>query len=350
MVTEFLLGGRAVGSGHPCFIIAEAGVNHNGDPELARELVRVAARAGADAVKFQTFRADRLATADAPKAGYQRAAGSPTESQQEMLRRLELSDDAHRELKELCAELGILFLSSPFDEECADFLGRLGVAALKVPSGEITNTPFLEHLARLGLPLVVSTGMADLEEVRGALAAVARGGDVPVALLQCVSNYPAPPAGCNLRAMATMQREFGVPVGFSDHTLGTDVALAAVALGACIIEKHFTLDCRMPGPDHRASLEPDQLARFVASIRAVEASLGDGVKAPLPSEAETAAVARKSIVAACDIPAGATIVAGMLACRRPGTGLAPGRLGSLLGRRAAVPIPAGTRLHFDLLS
>lgn len=350
MVTEMQIGRRRVGVGQPCFIIAEAGVNHNGDVALARELVRVAARAGADAVKFQTFRAAQLATADAPKAGYQKAAGAPEETQQEMLRKLELSDAAHHELKALCAELGIMFMSSPFDESCADFLHGLGVDALKVPSGEITNTPYLTHLARLGTPLILSTGMATLEEVRAAVAAVARGGRVPLALLHCVSNYPAAPAGCNLRAMATMQREFGVPVGFSDHTLGTDVALGAVALGACIIEKHFTLDRNMSGPDHKASLDPQQLTDFVRSIRAVESALGDGIKSPLPSEAETAAVARKSVVAARDIVAGATIEAEMLVCRRPGTGLAPSQMEKLVGRRARVAIAAGSLLREEMIS
>ncbi|MBI5426103.1 MAG: N-acetylneuraminate synthase [Opitutae bacterium] len=344
------IGGRRVGGGQPCFVIAEAGVNHNGDLALARELVRVAARAGADAVKFQTFRAAQLATADAPKAGYQKAATAPEETQQEMLRKLELSDAAHHELKALCAEHGIMFMSSPFDESCADFLHALGVDALKVPSGEITNTPYLTHLARLGVPLILSTGMATLEEVRAAVAAVARGGPVSLALLHCVSNYPAAPAGCNLRAMATMQREFGVPVGFSDHTLGIEVALAAVALGACVVEKHFTLDRSMPGPDHPASLDPAQLAEFVGAIRRVESALGDGIKAPLPSEAETAAVARKSVVAACDIAVGTKIRAEMLVCRRPGTGMPPSRLEELVGRSARVAIAAGSLLREDLVS
>jgi N-acetylneuraminate synthase len=350
MVTEIRIGSRHLGVGHPCFIIAEAGVNHNGDIALARELVRVAASAGADAVKFQTFRAAQLATADAPKAGYQKSFGAPEETQQEMLRKLELSDAAHHELKQLCGELGIMFMSSPFDEACADFLHQLGVDALKIPSGEITNTPYLAHLARLGRPLILSTGMANLEEVRVALAAVEQCGRVPIALLHCVSNYPAPAAGCNLRAMATMQREFGVPVGFSDHTLGADVALAAVALGACVLEKHFTLDRNLPGPDHEASFNPTQLAEFVRSVRAVESALGNGVKTPLPAEAETAAVARKSVVAACDIPAGAKLTTDVLACRRPGTGIPPTQLETLIGRSARAAIAAGAMLRHDMLS
>jgi N-acetylneuraminate synthase len=343
------IAGRAVGDGRPCFVIAEAGVNHNGELAHARELVRVAARAGADAIKFQTFAADRLATATAPKASYQLERTQRDETARQMLRQLELSEPDHRVLMDDCRDHGIVFLSSAFDEGSADMLDALGVDAFKVPSGEITNLPFLAHFASKRKPLIVSTGMATLEEVDAALHAVGEVAAVPVVLLHCVSLYPAPASGTNLRAMATMRERFQVPVGYSDHTLGIEVALAAVALGACVIEKHFTTDRGLPGPDHAASLEPAELATMIAGIRSVEASLGDGVKRPLPAEAETAAVARKSIVAASDIGAGEVIARGALALKRPGTGLPPSRLEWAIGRRARVAIPEGTLLTEDML-
>lgn len=348
-MAEIELGGKAVGSGHPCFVIAEAGVNHNGDIELARELVMVAARSGADAIKFQTFSAERLATESAPKARYQAAHTDPAESQQRMLKRLELSESEHRRLMDDCRREGIMFLSSAFDERSADLLQSLGVEAYKVPSGEITNLPFLAHLAAKGRCLIVSTGMSDLEEVDAALAAIRGAADVPIALLHCVSLYPSPARGVNLRAMETMRRRYDVPVGYSDHTEGAAVALAAVALGASIVEKHFTLDRGLPGPDHAASLEPAELRSLIEQVRDVESALGDGVKRPLPEEAETAAVARKSLVAAADIPAGTVIVRDMIAIKRPGTGLAPNRLEWLVGRRARSAIAVGSVITAEMV-
>lgn len=341
--------GRAIGDGRPCFVIAEAGVNHNGELARARELVSVAAHAGADAIKFQTFSAERLATATAPKASYQLARTERDETARQMLQHLELSADDHRALMDDCRDQGIVFLSSVFDEGSADMLDTLDVAAFKVPSGEITNLPFLAHLASKGKPLIVSTGMATLEEVDAALRTIAERATVPVVLLHCVSLYPSPASGTNLRAMATMRERFHVPVGYSDHTVGIEVALAAVALGACVIEKHFTTDRGLPGPDHAASLEPAELEAMVAGIRSVEAALGDGVKRPLAAEAETAVVARKSIVAAADIAAGEVIARGALALKRPGTGLPPSRLEWAIGRRARVAIPEGTVLTEDML-
>lgn len=346
----FDIAGRDIGPGHPCFLIAEAGVNHNGDIELARRLVDAAAEAGADAVKFQTFSADRLATAAAPQADYQKRNTGMEESQYSMLKRLELSEEAHRELLRHCRERGILFLSSPFDEESAEFLEALGVAAFKIPSGEITNTPFLAHVARKGKPLIVSTGMSTLDEVRAAVAAIRQAGYPPLALLHCVSSYPAAPEDVNLRAMAALRHAFDVPVGYSDHTDGIEIALAAVALGACIIEKHFTLDRSLPGPDHKASLEPAELASLAATIRRVEAALGDGVKRPAQREENTAMAARKSLVAARDLAAGSILQREDLAIRRPGTGLPPGRLESVVGRRLLRPAAAGTVLTEDLLA
>jgi N-acetylneuraminate synthase len=339
-----LAGGRRIGPGQPCFIIAEAGVNHNGSLDLARRLVDAAAEAGADAVKFQTFRADDLASPEAAQAEYQARNTGRRESQLDMLRRLELSPEAHHELRRRCLERGLTFLSTPFEEKSADFLVSLGVPLLKIPSGEITNLPFLAHVARAGLPLVVSTGMATLAEVGEAVDVLRRDGGAGLVLLHCVSNYPARAADVNLKAMETLRSAFGVPVGYSDHTEGLEVALAAVALGACVLEKHFTLDRSLPGPDHRASLEPGELASLVRGVRAVEASLGHGRKEPAAAEAGTAAVIRKSVVAARDVPRGARLAAEDLAVRRPGTGLPPSRLAGLVGRRALRDLRRGAPL------
>jgi N,N'-diacetyllegionaminate synthase len=335
------IGARTVGDGRPCFVIAEAGVNHNGELARARELVKVAAGAGADAIKFQTFSAEALTTATAPKASYQITRTARGETAQQMLKQLELSQAEHRVLMDDCRRQGIMFLSSAFDERSADLLDDLGVEAFKVPSGEITNLPFLRHLAAKRRPLIVSTGMATLEEVETALSCAREVARVPVVLLHCVSLYPSPAAGTNLRAMATMRDRFDVPVGFSDHTTGLEVAIAAAALGACVIEKHLTTDRALPGPDHAASLEPQELAAMISAIRSVESALGDGVKRPLPGEMETAAVARKSLVAAAAIPQGAVITREAIALKRPGTGLPPARLDWLVGRRARVAIPEG---------
>ncbi len=350
MVTSLKIANHRIGPGNPCFIIAEAGVNHNGRFDLARRLVNKARQVGADAVKFQTFKAKRLVTISAPKAEYQRHNTGSVESQFEMLRRLELSPKAHRAVMDLCRRSDILFLSSPFDEQSADFLDSLGVAAFKIPSGEITNIPFLVHIARLGKPMIVSTGMATLGEVETAVNAVWKAGNKDVVLLHCVSNYPADPADINLRAMQTLKTAFGVPVGYSDHTQGIEVSLAAVALGACVVEKHFTLDRTLPGPDHQSSLEPAELANLVHGIRLVEAALGHGRKEPAASEANTAATARKSLVAACDIPEGTPLTMERVAIRRPGTGLPPAMSSFVIGRTSRFFIPAGTILTLEMLT
>ena len=339
---------KLIGPGQPVFVIAEAGVNHNGDLKLARALIDVAVDAGADAVKFQTFRADRLATPDAPKAEYQLQTTGDAESQFEMLRRLELSADAHRELHSYCHERGIIFLSTPFDEEAVDLLEELGVPAFKISSGDLTNSPLLEYVAGKGKPVILSTGMSELSELIEAVSVLNTAGCENTVLLHCVSNYPADPAEVNLRAMQTMRSAFDLPVGFSDHTEGIDVALAAVALGACVIEKHFTMDRTLPGPDHRASLEPAELRDLVRSIRRVETALGNGRKVPTVSELETAKVARRSLVAARDIPAGATLERDMVVMRRPGTGMSPAMLNTLLHRQVKRDIAAGTLLDVDM--
>jgi N,N'-diacetyllegionaminate synthase len=329
------------------FVIAEAGVNHNGDLDLAMRLVDVAADAGADAVKFQTFKARRLVSGSAPKADYQKLTTDAAESQFEMLQRLELSDENHRQLFQYCAGRGIAFISTPFDESSADFLAALGVPLFKIPSGEITNIPFLAHVAKIGLPIIVSTGMAYLGEVEAAVRTIEDAGNSRLALLHCVSNYPAAASDANLRAMYTMSNAFGLPVGYSDHTEGQEVALAAVALGACIIEKHFTLDRELPGPDQSSSVEPDELAALVRGIRTVEAALGHGRKEPAPSEANTMAVARKSLVASRNIAEGEMITEEMIAIKRPGTGLPPGVRSMLINRIAKIAISEGTLLSFE---
>jgi N,N'-diacetyllegionaminate synthase len=331
------------------FVIAEAGVNHNGDMALARALVDVAVAAGADAVKFQTFVVDRLVTRDAATAEYQQRALGGESSQYQMLARLELSEADHEMLAAHCAARGIEFMSTPFDPESARFLKRLGVRRIKISSGDVTNLPMLEVVGALGLPVILSTGMADLDEVAAAVATLRGAGATELALLQCVSNYPADPALTNLRAMDTLARTFGTPVGLSDHTIGIAVAIAAAARGAAYLEKHFTLDRALPGPDHQASLLPAELGQLVAAVRQVESAMGDGVKRPAPSELPVRAVARKSLVAARDVPAGATLGASDVTILRPGTGLSPAALPRVLGRRTARPIPHHTPITEDML-
>jgi N,N'-diacetyllegionaminate synthase len=333
--------GRAIGPTAPCFIIAEAGVNHDGWLDRAHRLVSAAADAGADAVKFQMFSANRLATAEAPQAAYQEARVG-RESQRDMLRRLELGAEAHRELAAASRARGLLFLSTPFDEQSADCLHDIGVPAFKIPSGEITNFPLLTHIARFGKPVLLSTGMSTLGDVDRAVTTLRENGCVEIVLLQCTSCYPADPRDANLHAMETLARVFDVPVGFSDHTLGHEAALAAVALGAAVVEKHLTLDRAATGPDHAASLEPPAFASLVRSIRTVEQALGDPLKRPVAGEREVAAAARRSLVASRDIAAGSRITSGDLVLRRPGTGLSWDASVTILGRVARIDIAVGS--------
>ena len=284
------------------FIIAEAGVNHNGSVEIAQRLIEAARQAGADCIKFQSFETDKLVSRSAAKAQYQQRNTEDASTQYQMLKRLELSEEDHRILLARCRQHGILFLSSPFDEGSADLLEELGVPAYKIPSGELTNHGFLQYLARKGKPLILSTGMATLAEVAEAVEVMVGTGNSQLYLLHCVTEYPAPFAEINLKAMDTLATAFGFPVGYSDHTPGTEIALAAVARGARIIEKHLTLDRNLPGPDHRSSLEPQELGAMVRAIRNVEQALGTGIKAPAPCEIKNMAVARKSLVATRDIP------------------------------------------------
>ncbi len=340
---------KPVGYGHCCFIIAEVGVNHNGDVAMARQLIDVAVQGGADAVKFQTFAARRLVSPDAPRADYQLRTTDAHESHYAMLKRLELSQSAHEELMAYAHQKGILFLSTPFDEIAADMLENLGVEAFKISSGELTNLPLLEHIARKQRPMIVSTGMSSLGEVDEAVQTIERAGNPPLVLLHCVSNYPATPEHANLRAMQTMASAFQLPIGYSDHTPGIEVALAAAALGACIIEKHVTLNKALPGPDHQASLEPHEFFAMVQGIRTVESALGNGRKQPASGEAHTASVARKSLVAAQTIPAGTQITRQHILVQRPGTGLPPVMLPYVVGHIAKVDIAEGALLNLDML-
>jgi N-acetylneuraminate synthase len=347
--TIVLPGGRRIGHAEPCFIIAEAGVNHNGSIERAFELIDRAAAAGADAVKFQMFKAERLVTRTAPTADYQRKAVGTGETQYDMLKRLELDAHAFEQLAARCKARKILFLATPFDEECADALEALNVEAFKIGSGDLTNPRLLAHIARKHRPMIVSTGMSTLAEVGTAVATIRAAGNPDIVLLHCTTQYPAPTDAINLNAMATMATASNLPVGYSDHTEGTVIPVAATALGACVIEKHFTMDRNLPGPDHRASMEPDELRKMIAMIRTVESALGDGRKLPAACEATVASVARRSIVAARPIPAGTILKDADLALRRPGTGIPPSQLPSLVGRKTRRPIEASELLNLDML-
>jgi N,N'-diacetyllegionaminate synthase len=317
-------------------VIAEAGVNHNGDMSIARRLIDAAAQSGADLVKFQTFGADRLATGHAAKARYQSANTDQGESQLAMLRRLELDRSTHESLIAHCRTRAVGFFSTGFDTQSVDLLAELGADRFKIPSGEITNLPYLRHVGGYGKPVILSSGMATLGEIEAAIDVLEASGTLRgrITVLHCTTEYPAPMAEVNLRAMLTIRDALGVAVGYSDHTLGIEVAIAAAALGAAVIEKHFTLDRTLPGPDHKASLEPSELKAMVAAIRNIEQALGDGVKRPSASEALNKPVARKSLVAACDIRAGETFSAANLTAKRPGTGVSPMRWDEVIGRKA----------------
>ncbi|MDR3400906.1 MAG: N-acetylneuraminate synthase family protein [Chthoniobacter sp.] len=335
------IGPRIIGPGQPVFIIAEAGVNHNGDLAMAHRLIDAAADAGADAVKFQTFDTERLVSARASKAGYQIENTGAPGSQLEMLRRLELTADMHRELIAHAATRGLIFLSTPFDETCADLLHSLEVPAFKVSSGDLTNLPFLAHLARTGRPVLLSTGMSFLHEVEEAVRTIAAAGGTQLVLFHCVSDYPAMPEHANLRSMAALVAINTGPVGFSDHTLGAHVAHAAVALGATSLEKHLTLDKTLPGPDHLASLDPAEFRAYVATVRDVEAALGDGVKRPLGPEIGNIITGRRSLHWTRDLPAGAKIAAGDVIALRPVAGMPPGARDGLMGQTLARAAAAG---------
>ena len=315
------------------YIIAEAGVNHNGDINLAYQLVDAAKTAGVDCIKFQTFKSENLVSHTAQKAEYQKAATGDS-SQQDMLKQLELSFGEFVSLKEYCDRKGIFFLSTPFDFESIEFLNSIEMPFWKIPSGEVTNYPYLVALAKTGKPVVMSTGMCEMQEIEDAIAVLRENGASDIKLLHCNTEYPTPYEDVNLKAMKTLRDAFGVEVGYSDHTKGIEVPIAAVAMGAAVIEKHFTLDRNMEGPDHKASLEPQELKQMVDSIRHIEAALGSGDKKPSPSEKKNMAVARKSIVAAKRIKAGDILTEENITVKRPGNGICPMRWKEVLGTRA----------------
>jgi N,N'-diacetyllegionaminate synthase len=318
------------------FIIAEAGVNHNGSLDIARRMIEVASNAGADAIKFQTFKAERLVTKTAPKTQYQMQSTDTDESQIEMLRKLELDEESHKILFDRARDAGIQFMSSAFDLEGIEFLYNLGVEIFKIPSGEITNLPYLRKIGALGKKVILSTGMADLGEIEDALIVLSNAGlsKEHVTVLHCNTEYPTLIDDVNLKAMQTIETTFGVSVGYSDHTLGIEVPIAAVALGARVIEKHFTLDRNMEGPDHKASLEPRELKTMVGAVRNIEKALGDGTKKPAISEIKNKSIVRKSIVAARDIHGGEAFTEENLTVKRPGTGISPMRWDELMGKKA----------------
>lgn len=316
------------------FIIAEAGVNHNGNLETARKLIDAAAAAGADAVKFQTFKTENLVCRNAGKAAYQMETTDEEESQFDMLKKLELTPDMHRELISYCREKNIMFLSTPFDLDSLHYLVECGLGIIKIPSGEITNYPLLKEAAKSGRRIILSSGMSTLDEVREAVAVLRENGGADITVLHCNTEYPTPFSDVNLRAMQTIKEGIGISVGYSDHTPGIEAAVAAAALGAEVIEKHFTLDRNMAGPDHKASLEPDELAEMVRAVRHIEQALGSGKKEPSASEKKNMSVARKSIVAKCGIKAGDIFTEENLTAKRPGTGLSPMLWDQVIGQKA----------------
>jgi len=333
MLSSLKIGNRSVGPEHPCFIIAEAGVNHDGDLDRALALVDIAVRAGADAVKFQTFCTEAIVTRRAPKAEYQRRTTGSSEGQFEMLKRLELSEKSHVRLIEHCTKQSIIFLSTPYDCGSVDLLDRLGVPAFKISSTDTTNLPLLTYAAGKSRPIILSTGMCSHDEVAQAVTAIHNSRNEAFALMQCTSQYPAPVAEINLRVMRTFERTFQCPVGYSDHTLGIVAAIWAVAAGASLIEKHFTLDRSTPGPDHAMSLVPAELKELVQTIRNIEAVLGDGIKRVMPCELQNKLTHQKSIVVRRRIKLGEVITLDHLTCKRPGTGLSPHHIDKVAGRR-----------------
>lgn len=342
-MADVQIGPHIIGVGRPCFVIAEIGVNHNGDLALAERSVRAAADSGANAVKFQTFQTDRLVSKAARRAAYQESADG--DDQASLLRALELSFDAHERLQRLCEGLGLIFLSTPFDDESLEFLVRLGVPALKFGSGDLDNFLLLERARASDIPLLVSTGMADLTEVADTVAFLRERPSTEFALLHCVSSYPAPVEAQNLKAISTMRAAFGVPVGFSDHTLGIGAAIASVVLGAVILEKHFTLDRGLPGPDHKVSLEPRTFRTMVAAIRDAEAAQGEAHKTVQPCERDVREVARRSAHAARDLAPGTVLTREDIVMKRPGNGIQGREALALIGRKLTEHVPEDTVLR-----
>ena len=343
------IGTRRVGPGYPCYVIAEIGVNHNGSMAMARQLVTAAKEAGADCAKFQTFQAESLATSAAVKAPYQQRTTGRGESQLAMLKRLELTRDDQAELMAFCAAQRIDFLSTPYGEDEARLLADLGVAAFKIPSALVVEPEFLRSIAAFGKPLILSTGMSSLSEVREAVDVVRGAGNMDLVLLQCTTEYPTNVEDANLRVMQTLADVFGVPVGFSDHTRSSTAAIVAAGLGAAVIEKHLTLDKALDGPDHAASADPAEFAKLVAAIREAEQVLGRVEKEPTAAERENIVAMRRSMVARKVIPSGTVVSGGMLVAKRPATGIPPRDLARIIGSRARVEIAADTPLEWWML-
>ncbi len=348
MVKPIEIGDRKIGPGQPCFIIAEAGVNHNGDIRLALELVEAAKDAGADAIKFQLFRVEEQISGSAPTAEYQKE-HTGSANMTEMAKTYDLAWDAHYQILDHCHLNDIQYMASCFDTQAVDFYIGLGGQAIKVGSGELTNHPLLDYMSGKGIPILLSTGMSTLGEIEDAVSCIREAGNSPLALFHCVSNYPTVPESANLRAIQTLERTFSVPTGFSDHTLGSSTAIAAVALGACMLEKHFTLDKQLPGPDHAMSMSLKELKNYIDLVRQTEASLGDGRKELQPGESEVQKVARRSVVSTRLIRAGEAIDASNTALKRPATGIEPRFRASLFGRIAADNIPADMPISWDML-
>jgi len=361
------IGDRFIGNGEPCFIIAEAGVNHNGNVELAKKLVEVARDAGADAVKFQTWITEEVLTKDVEKARYQKELTGNGESQFDMVKKLELSFDDYKGIAEFCKREGIIFLSTPNDKHSVDFLNKLGVPAFKIGSDDLTNIPFLQYVAKKGKPIIISTGMATLDEVREAYESI-KNINEKIIFLHCTSNYPAVLETVNLRAIDTLRREFGTPVGYSDHTMGIDVPIVAVALGACIVEKHFTINRNLLGPDHKASIEPNELKEMVRAIKNtekrllegdspkdilskfkyVDVMLGTGIKAPADSEKDVIPFVRKCLVAKANIRKGTVLTDNIIAIKRAGVGgLEPKHLSKIIGKKTKMDINKDEMITWD---
>lgn len=349
MDKEIRIGNKKVGHGNPCFIIAEAGVNHNGKLENALELVNIAHYAGADAIKFQLFRAEEQISKFAETAPYQRRK-TKSVTMSGMTRSYDLPWEKHKDIVKYCKNIGITYMSSCFDPLAVDFLiNELGGDCIKVGSGELTNYPLLKYMAQTGKPIILSTGMSTLDDVKGAVEHIQYYGNSPLVLLHCVANYPAESLSINLRAILTMAEEFNLPVGYSDHTVDNTVAIAAVAMGACVIEKHFTLDKNLPGPDHSMSLDPEEMKAFVKAIRLTESALGDGIKKPIADELEMQKYSRRSLVSAKKINVGEKLNGGNVTLKRPATGIDPRSLEKALGRTAKVDIQSDIPITWEML-
>ncbi len=344
------IGPYEVGENNNCFIIAEAGVNHNGSVEMALDLIRAAKKIGVDCIKFQTFKAESVITKNAPKAKYQLKVTDTKESQFEMLKKLELSDDDYTEILAECERVGITFLSTPYNEQDADFLNRLNVPAFKIASGQIVELAFLEHVAKFGKPIILSTGMATLAEVFDAVNTIRFAGNNQIAVLQCTTNYPSQNEDANIKAMLSMGQALDTIYGYSDHIEENYACYAAVALGAKIIEKHFTLDRNLPGPDHKASLNVDQFSELIEGIRKTETALGSAVKKPSQKEIENTEGMRRSIVLKSFLKKGELIREDNVAFKRPATGISPKRKNEIIGKKAAKDIDQDVPLKEGMIS